>query len=972
MPKIRIKKKPQAGDQKEFALMTNNDPRVMSGDSTNRNSQVKKTMGENKENPEDNNVEVEKGESMIGDINQDGLLEHFHFTGKKHSEGGIDVEAPPGAFIFSNTRKLKIKDKEIQSDLFGMSFKKEGYTPAQIAKKYQINEYIATLKDQDSDEISKRTANEMLKNNIQKLGMLSLVQESMKGFPKGIPAIAQSVLAGLQGGDNEQMEQSGEGEPMMRNGGQLPKAQWGTGIMSGLAAGIPLFGYLGTESPNSKLQKKIDSYKKLNTPHRTAEEVFKSKDFKDYLDGWRIIHGGMGSLEKYLPYIVDDFVNNDVKNPALAKESYNKYIKQGKTGKKELDPFKSKPESEYYENPELVNPLFNNEILNFYDMSGELQDAFYNQNWAIDPSLKTQSDYNDLFLDNNGIPFESPYSNLQHSFDRLQNKNNQQKTYPTFVTSNQTVAKNNNTSQPAVTQNKGTGRSGNYSTSGGYTKYPNQGNGQNLQSQYDEDIAQWIKTNDSNAKWSTQQFKPYGTQPLIKNSGLFVHSNDPNAIAKSDLSQAEWADFYERHGKLIDKEYQGTSGNGFEGFKNDIRKSRDTGTKAAEWFQGKINEMSMKKYGKKYFLDPKVDDVKGVKKFTPLDKAFGIDTYSVPGFYDNIVENKEGAAGKGDNSRSAYYCVSYANGTKNVVTVSYKDGEQPVPPAGSNGSAYADLATANASCIAGDGQEGLEQAPIKKGGWYLQDLNNFAGTLTDQINRYEPMLGMVDQQSPGYVLKDPTRLLAASQEQMARYNNQLQNTVAGNMGAATMLGASGEGFNNAANAIAGVEGDNVGIVNNVLANKANIENQESVMNANALQKYVGEVAMLNQNIDEDKNFRKWRQIGAFNQGTENYFKKKQMEQVLFPQVFQDPISGDWGFSGKGRDMTLPDTYSPSYGSNNRKTGIDTDALIQNYIDNGSTPEQAIQRARLRMDAMKNTGEPNSQRFSGVITPWDLD
>ena len=130
--------------------------------SSNTPSKVGNTMKATNDGNE--NIEVEGGESVVGDINQDGFLELMSFQGKRHSEGGMPVNIPDGSFIFSDTSKLKITDPELLK-YFGMGGNKKGYTPAQISKKYQINEYIDTLKSEDADDISKKTANEMLKNN---------------------------------------------------------------------------------------------------------------------------------------------------------------------------------------------------------------------------------------------------------------------------------------------------------------------------------------------------------------------------------------------------------------------------------------------------------------------------------------------------------------------------------------------------------------------------------------------------------------------------------------------------------------------------------------------------------------------------------------------------------------------------------------------------------------------------------------
>lgn len=209
MPNVRIKKAPRTGEQDDYALVYND---VMTSESKPKEG-VKNTMTAVPR--KEASIEVEGGESVIGDINQDGFLELMTFQGKRHYEGGMPVNIPDGSFIFSDTSKLRIKNPELLK-YFGMGNNKKGYTPAQISKKYQINEYIDTLKNEDADDIAKKTANEMLKNNTKKLAELAIVQESMKGFENGIPDFAASVMAGLQGE-----------QPQMKEGGWLPKYQNG-------------------------------------------------------------------------------------------------------------------------------------------------------------------------------------------------------------------------------------------------------------------------------------------------------------------------------------------------------------------------------------------------------------------------------------------------------------------------------------------------------------------------------------------------------------------------------------------------------------------------------------------------------------------------------------------------------------------------------------------------------------------------
>ena len=145
-----------------------------------------------KEVPRDEaNLEAEKGETAFGDINGDGFTEHMLIGGKRHSQGGTALNLPDGTFIFSDTATMKIKDPEILSK-FG---KKSGsYTPAELAKPYDINKYRKILEDPNSDKIDKKSAELMIKNINLKLGALALAQESKKGFPQGIPEVAQPYM----------------------------------------------------------------------------------------------------------------------------------------------------------------------------------------------------------------------------------------------------------------------------------------------------------------------------------------------------------------------------------------------------------------------------------------------------------------------------------------------------------------------------------------------------------------------------------------------------------------------------------------------------------------------------------------------------------------------------------------------------------------------------------------------------------
>jgi len=164
-------------------------------------------------------IEAERGETVIGDLDNDGMVEHAKIGGKRHSHGGTPLNVPDGSFVFSDYSKLRIKNEDLLKGIFNMSSKK-AVTPAKVAQRYDLNRYKQILNDPDSDPMDKKTAQLMIDNNMKKLGQLALIQEGMKGFPDGIPAIAMPLLQGApqSGGGQKQMMRKG-GVVKYRKGG---------------------------------------------------------------------------------------------------------------------------------------------------------------------------------------------------------------------------------------------------------------------------------------------------------------------------------------------------------------------------------------------------------------------------------------------------------------------------------------------------------------------------------------------------------------------------------------------------------------------------------------------------------------------------------------------------------------------------------------------------------------------------------
>ena len=186
---------------------------------------------------EDANVEAEKNETVLTDMDQDGFFELYNVGGKRHSGGGTPLNLPEQSFIYSDTRKMKFTKDELKQ--LGVNAKKR-LTPAAVSKKFPINKYMDVLKDESSDEISITTAEAMIKKNKIKLSHIAFLQEKKKNFEDGLPLAAYPFL--LENGVDpkefeaklEQKKQEGQ-QPMhqMPDGTMMPGATHGEAPQQG-------------------------------------------------------------------------------------------------------------------------------------------------------------------------------------------------------------------------------------------------------------------------------------------------------------------------------------------------------------------------------------------------------------------------------------------------------------------------------------------------------------------------------------------------------------------------------------------------------------------------------------------------------------------------------------------------------------------------------------------------------------------
>lgn len=135
--------------------------------------QYKRTLQES-DNPD---IIVEKQEAILGDFNGDGTQALMKVDTGTHASGndqGINV--PDNAFVFSDTKALKIKNKELLKNFNQTKTK----TPAQIASAYNLQKFTSIINNPKADNTSRKTAQLMIDNYTTKLGQLAALQENMK------------------------------------------------------------------------------------------------------------------------------------------------------------------------------------------------------------------------------------------------------------------------------------------------------------------------------------------------------------------------------------------------------------------------------------------------------------------------------------------------------------------------------------------------------------------------------------------------------------------------------------------------------------------------------------------------------------------------------------------------------------------------------------------------------------------------
>ncbi len=1004
MRRVKIKSVP-TGQQVNHALWRNQ--KVYNN--TTEKPKVSNIMGATKD--DDANVEVEGGETAVGDINLDGLIELMSFQGKRHSQGGMPVKLPEGTFIYSDTPKLRIKDPEILA-MFNMGKKKSGYTPAEISKQYlDLNSHIDTLKNPDVDPISRQTAEMMIKKNTAKLGELALIQESMKGFENGIPSIAESALAGLSP-EVQQVAKCGGRVKMQKAGGEL--------IINGKDQAIPVNSNGNTSQTISTNQSPTASTfdpryplvptKKRFQDYTLIENILYNPSNDPLLAGISKFHEavnlpinlgiqGINRLFMHNPFKYDDA--SEIINPDVAH--YPQYIAK-MFGYTDPNPNTNIPNSIPFE-PKAVRPP----IRSVKYSTPPQQVYINNQPYTYD---KTDGNVH-TFKSQSGQPFTVTNTYFDQSLDKqplIKNINNNKQIQYTITSKPSSISnKSTYTTQSTSKVNAYRDAVSKYQKFGGeLKKYQKAGEvikptekegriyygdieitkGKNYDSFTKDGKIYYIKdnkivaVNDPTLKRMVE-LQDDGTYKISIDNISYISNTNPDLYdyntseykatvtdfnsfidSDKDLQKDIYDNFIKRYTIAYNNIVANPTkyGQTTESIKSlpkpeDITKDQviailkrgnEENSKILTYYGNTdiLNDENWDNWtgGRNYYYQNLAKNV-GITPMTDAEILIFQTAYQGASDASRMNNNVEKFRNKGfqvtpkgvadedwnTDQNISYGDLTYGNTTLGQIIqrTDTKQKDEKETDTKQKDEKETDTKQKDEKEVVAP----PKYQPVRKDidTWFAPDIMNFVGAMTDRINRYEPSQGKIDLVKPGYDLLSPDRQLAANQEQMARYQNQIENSADSNVGLATMLAASGAGFQNAANVLGNIENANVGIVNNAYGQRAAIENQEIASNETMRQKYIQDMAILNQNQDEAENARKWRRIGAWNQGWQNYTKDKMMEEILFPQVHIDNITGEYSFPG-GRDPNAIDLYRNYYLGQQSQKGHRQQMSADDYLN----------------------------------------
>jgi len=865
MRKVRIKGLPKAGHGGSSSGSSNGLSKFTNSKSgtnpfSEPNFEVNKTI--KAVDPSQANIEAEGGEQAVVP-GQGGIPESYKISGPRHSGGGVPLNLAPDSFIFSDHKKeMKIKDKDILAE-FGMSVPKKGkvkgYTPAEIAKKYDINEYKKILLDPNSDKIARETAEKMIQNYNMKLGKLALVQESMKGFPQDIPAIAMPYLESINADPNQFVPQEVQ-QPQQANFGAEIKSQ--NNIMAKRFPGLDVKqrgGQFNGAFWDSILQ---DGGPVDETQYQTADDYAASQiQISNYdnepapkvltQDQITLIYGTKEEKIALLDKLKYDaeaagldenaYITETVKNMTWEEIERAEKHMQGfpiKSLKKELEweanqlkkqaGIETKSEQTIGDKVKTVEkPTYKTpKDAIIHEENDEYDEAKVKKGEYVrrkDGKLyqatgKVFSDFEYKQLDN--IPekhrdaYSRSYALLEKTLTDPENKELTDKLYENYKDriSKGKIDKNRkeklmNLPKEEVIKN--------------LMKAQEQIYAINTHAAEDPELLKRLESGAMDSKYKKDPVtgKTYGKNEAYRDIAKSLGYSDEDLLSDDEITIFQGA-------------YQGL-----------LDLSKDPK------YKDKVENFNLKPVG----IDDQ--DWEGGKSISHVDGWFGNTTIgqAVTAKEDKMAFKEAEIEAKKDAARQG-------------VNPQYIEQTMDAP-------------------------------------WWAQDVGNMALSVAEraQLKKYLPHSQPIDLAKPDVLYFDPSRALAANAEQ-ANIAAQTIGSFAGPQGTSRLTGIQGQAFAQAANTLADYENKNVGVGNQYLHNVQQTLNQESLANNERMQRLYDQTTIANQQFDNSKTASNRNIFDAWSNGITNAAETQSLN-MLYPQVNVDPSTGGRTGFTNGRPLT---------------------------------------------------------------------
>lgn len=912
--KVRIKKNPshRTGDQFDYAAVTHPTfPNYFTS-----GEQVKNTIGGVPR--EMANIEAEGGETIIGDLNNDGNIEHFTITGKRHSQGGVPMNVPPGSFIFSDTKKMRIKDREVL-DYFGMGDRKGGYTPAEISKRYKLNEFMQTVNSSSADALSKRTAEDMLNKNMRKLAELAAYQEMMKGNQP--PAVSQQILGG--------QEEMKEGGLVKMPGGGTPENY--------LRVGQEF--YIGG---NKVKIKSIDNnwidedFVHLDKPVNGISKISKD-DFLKYFNSNKQYTAPVGEYSGNLNFVKSELGATGY-NSSVPYATYNSYkpVKFGSTPQADLSnynlfsvsgvgDFKNGTQFQIAARRyKVLDPMmmFNGkQMMKVLDLDSNVERFILPDDLrAVKSGVFVNADGS--FRDFGTTADSKPAAgSVQSEFT----DNSKQNTPPAAAN---TPAPVKNTPAPASTPKAKTKAAPSGSTNfgsfedamnsleygglveniydfGGYVFDPQSGRMEKMADgggPGEKEIDLGTRTVNGKTykvvrKGNTVTFVDPATNAVAFSGEKKKNINtyDPEAVKElekdgvkltsamdiSDLSTTPG-----HQGMRTDNERIFGKRNWKEGKEYEDFKTRHAAFLSANPGFDPTKEADVKKFQKYYN-----DDIRKQAKAAGYDDAKANEFVSKFGFDETKAEGIPNAF----DGKFGQYTWS-----RPTFSITPKPGPDPKPKPEP------------------DPIEGVEEFDNKvrrqPGGMWIQNQNAIMTAMVEDPYYGAPALTQVDLVGFNPQLEEYSAKNAMLQSNLASLNNQFAMTGDAATSRAAMLGAVGRANEQGAGIIENIQNRNVNTTNQAAQINAEINNRENAANAELRKKYLDESNIYGQQLNNFFNNKRTRTVNAFNRGLAE-MQNTNMVESMFPQYTIDRFNGAVLYDPT-QGLSLEDDITGTSGSQN--------------------------------------------------------